>query len=166
MAELEIALHTGMRMSEQYGFEWDRVDFANRIITIPKSKHGEVRYVHLNSRAAAVLSALKDASIGTGRVFALQSPRYWFEPAVKAAGLKNFTWHCLRHTFISRLVMAGVDLRTVQELAGHKNISMTCRYAHLAQGHQQAAVETLVAPTATCSATEDICVPPREVSIM
>jgi site-specific recombinase XerD len=40
--------------------------------------------------------------------------------------------------------MAGVDLRTVQELAGHKNIAMTCRYAHLAPSHQQAALETLV----------------------
>ncbi len=47
------------------------------------------------------------------------------------AGIAKFTWHCLRHTFASRLIMAGVDLRTVQELMGHKTIQMTCRYAHL-----------------------------------
>jgi site-specific recombinase XerD len=50
--------------------------------------------------------------------------------------------------------MAGVDLRTVQELAGHKNIAMTCRYAHLAPAHEQTAVEKLV-PSATKTATGD-----------
>jgi site-specific recombinase XerD len=80
----------------------------------------------------------------------------WFEPAVKAAGLKDFCWHSLRHTFVSRLVMAGVDLRTVQDLAGHQSIQMTCRYAHLAAEHQQTAVEKLVAASATRTATGEI----------
>jgi integrase len=47
-----------------------------------------------------------------------------------------------RHTYISRLVMAGVDLRTVQELAGHKDIKMTIRYSHLSPSHKIAAVDT------------------------
>lgn len=51
-----------------------------------------------------------------------------FDPAVKAAGLKDFTWHGVRHTYASRFVMAGVDLRTVQDLTGHKTIQMTVRY--------------------------------------
>jgi site-specific recombinase XerD len=46
---------------------------------------------------------------------------------VVKAGVDDFPWHCLRHTFASRLVMAGVDLRTVQELLGHRTIQMTCR---------------------------------------
>jgi len=71
----------------------------------------------------------------------------WFEPAVKAAGLQSFSWHCLRHTFASRLVVAGVDVRTVQELLGHKSIGMTVRYSHLAPKHTLAAVERLDAPT-------------------
>ena len=61
--------------------------------------------------------------------------------------LAAFSWHCLRHTFASRLVMAGVDIRTVQELMGHKTIGMTVRYAHLAPKHTLAAVERLDAPT-------------------
>jgi site-specific recombinase XerD len=70
-------------------------------------------------------------------------PFIWFEPAVAEAGIKTFTWHCLRHTFASRLVMAGVDLRTVQQLMRHKTIQMSVRYSHLAPEHQLAAVEKL-----------------------
>jgi site-specific recombinase XerD len=62
---------------------------------------------------------------------------------LEEAKISNFRWHDLRHTFISRLVMKDVNLRTVQELAGHKTISMTTRYAHLAPEHNQAAIEKL-----------------------
>jgi site-specific recombinase XerD len=88
----------------------------------------------------------------------LAGPRYWFEPAVGRAKIRAFSWHCLRHTFASRLVMAGVDLRTVQELLGHKSIAMTVRYSHLSPTHTLAAVERLVgaipeAPTGTRTST-------------
>jgi site-specific recombinase XerD len=76
------------------------------------------------------------------------SPRAWFELVMQEAvkkdpAVKDVTWHIFRHTYISRLVMAGVDLRTVQELAGHKDIKMTVRYAHLAPAHKLAAVDRL-----------------------
>src|SRR5271155_2288316 len=58
---------------------------------------------------------------------------------------RAYTWHCLRHTFASRLVMAGVDLRTVADLMGHANIQMTMRYAHLAQAHKADALKKLSA---------------------
>ena len=81
--------------------------------------------------------------------------RHWFEKAVTDAGITDFTWHCLRHTFASRLVMAGVDLRIVQELMGHKTIQMTCRYAHLAPQHQLAAVERLCVMPAERTGTKN-----------
>ena len=59
----------------------------------------------------------------------------------------------MRHTFASRLVMAGVELRTVQELMGHKSIVTTMRYAHLAPQHQAEAVERLVDSTGTSIST-------------
>ncbi len=148
--ELTIALHTGMRRGEQYHrVVWSSVDFGNRILTIPLSKNGRRRHVPLNSEALAALQALYKQSSGEGPLFigrdglALNSPRHWFEKAIREAGIKNFTWHDLRHTFASRLVMAGVDLRTVQELMGHRSIQMTCRYAHLAPAHNLEAVERL-----------------------
>jgi site-specific recombinase XerD len=149
LPQLELALHTGLRLSEQYGLTWDCVDFERRTLTIPLSKNGELRHVPLNDEALAALRAAQKCSNGQPYVFLnrygqrLVSPREWFDPAVKAAGLNDFTWHCLRHTFASRLVMAGVDLRTVQELMGHKTIQMTVRYAHLAPKHQLAAVQRL-----------------------
>ncbi len=63
---------------------------------------------------------------------------------LRRQALKDYTWHCNRHTFASRLVMAGVDLRTVAQLMGHSTIQMTMRYSHLAPEHTQTAVERLV----------------------
>jgi len=77
-------------------------------------------------------------------VFPVEPPDKLFPEICSQAGVPDFTWHCLRHTFASRLVMRGVDLRTVQDLMGHKSIVTTMRYAHLAPQHQADAVERLV----------------------
>ena len=58
--------------------------------------------------------------------------------------LEGYTWHCNRHTFASRLVMPGVDLRTAQVLGGWRTLAMVQRYSHLASAHLQEAVERLI----------------------
>jgi integrase len=161
LPQLDLALHTGLRLGEQYGLTWDCVNFERRMLTIPLSKNGELRHVPLNDEALAALRTIRKYSTDQPYLFLnrygqrLASPREWFDPAVKAAGLNDFTWHCLRHTFASRLVMAGVDLRTVQELMGHKTIQMTVRYAHLAPKHQLAAVQRLCDTSAAQAAPSD-----------
>jgi site-specific recombinase XerD len=61
-----------------------------------------------------------------------------------ASRLDAYTWHCNRHTFASRLVMAGVDLRSIQALGGWRTLGMVQRYSHLAPDHIREAVERLV----------------------
>ncbi|MBS1801346.1 MAG: tyrosine-type recombinase/integrase [Acidobacteria bacterium] len=64
--------------------------------------------------------------------------------ALEEAEIEAYTWHCNRHTFASRLVMAGVDLRTVAEILGRRTLQMVMRYSHLAPEHQASAVDRLV----------------------
>jgi len=167
LPELDLALNTGLRLGEMYSLVWENVNTARKILTIPRSKNGEMRHVPLNRAALSALALLRKRRKGTGLVVrdlkgrALASSRFWFEPAIAKAKIRNFTWHCLRHTFASRLVMAGVDLRTVQELMGHKSIQMTIRYSHLAPQHTLAAVELLGArgtsqATSTRTSTEGV----------
>jgi integrase/recombinase XerD len=69
-------------------------------------------------------------------------PKEWGTWVIKA-GLDDFRWHDPRHTFASRLVMAGVDLYTVKKLLGHHDLTMTERYAHLAPHYLKRAVDSL-----------------------
>jgi len=154
--EFTLALETGMRRSELYGLEWDRVDLKRRQVLLLKTKNGTSRVVILTTAAAKALEQLEERRNPDSPKVCLTrygepmiSPRAWFELVMEEVvqenpSLKDVTWHIFRHTYISRLVMAGVDLRTVQELAGHKDIKMTMRYAHLAPAHKLAAVDRLV----------------------
>lgn len=132
--EFEIALHTGMRPSEQYGLDWTRVDLERNYVSLQKTKNGKARHTRLNAVAVAAFKVLKKRCLnGKGEVF------------VNIEGMPLYGYkHCLRHTFASRLAMAGVDLLTISESMGHKAIQMTKRYAHLAPAHNQAAVDRLV----------------------
>jgi site-specific recombinase XerD len=56
--------------------------------------------------------------------------------SAQVAGISDFSWHCLWHTFASRLVMAGADVRTVAELLRDRTLAMVMRYAHLAPDHK------------------------------
>jgi len=76
-----------------------------------------------------------------------------FSPALEKAKIAGFHWHDLRHTLASRLVMAGVDLRTVQELMGHHSYEITLRYAHLAPAHTLDAVQRLCRTTGDATGT-------------
>jgi site-specific recombinase XerD len=153
--ELTLALETGMRRGELYSLEWDRVDVQRRQLLLLKTKNGTARVVILTTAAVAALEELRERhDLSSPNVCLTRygepmvSPRAWFELVMQEAVKENpllhdVTWHIFRHTYISRLVMAGVDLRTVQELAGHKDIKMTVRYAHLAPAHKLAAVDRL-----------------------
>jgi site-specific recombinase XerD len=152
-AAFDLSVHSGMRASEQFSLRWAQVDLDRRQIHLPKTKNGKPRHVPLNATAVSALETLKQIAKPTAAnqpVFpnaegeAVQGPRGWFKRAVDRAGISDYSWHCNRHTFASKLVMAGVDLRTVGELLGHKSMQMTLRYSHLAPQHKATAVDRLV----------------------
>ena len=157
-----IALHTGLRRAEQFGLRWEHADFQVGVLTIPRSKSGKARHVPMNDTVRDTLrtlpSRLKSEWVfpsGTGET-PLDAQNFYnrvFIPALKQAGITGFTWHSLRHTFASRLVMADVGLRTVQELLGHQSAAMTQRYAHLSPEHQLRAVRKLDSGRATATRT-------------
>lgn len=159
--EFEVALHTGMRRSEQFTLGWDQTNLKTQQIHLLKTKNGSDRAIPLNSVAMAALERQYSISgkfervfvTEDGKAFIRKAIRRWFDEAVVKAGIRDFTWHCLRHTFCSRLVMAGVPLKTVQELMGHKTIQMTARYAHLSPDYLKNAVEMIAAPGSLRMAT-------------
>ena len=144
-----VSVHTGIRAGEQFRMQWKDIDFERRILTIPKTKNGDIRHVPLNETAFAAVNSLYKNRYQLPWVFLnsaggqLRSQRDWFDRVLEATKLPDYTWHCNRHTFASRLVMRGVDLRTVGELLGHRTFQMTMRYAHLAADHKHEAVSRL-----------------------
>jgi integrase len=149
-----LAVNSGLRRGELLQLCWRDVDLQRRILTVrgDGAKTGQTRHVPLNSEAVRVLNSWKPAILEPHRcVFGgadsstpLVAIKKAWGGVLKAAKVNGFRFHDLRHTFASKLVMAGVDLNTVRELLGHKSIAMTLRYAHLAPEHKAAAVETLV----------------------
>lgn len=159
------AIHTGLRRGELLRLRWEDVDFYSGTLTVRQAKSGEGRRLPMNGVVREILRDLRQERIREGRAAGdgreLLSPyvfcareggylhnlhRAWY-PALLPAGLKDLHFHDLRHTFASRMVMAGVDLYSVQTLLGHKTPAMTLRYAHLSPGHLRQAVEVLASPT-------------------
>ena len=138
-----VALSTGARKNEIWKLSWDKVDLKNRSILFEETKNDQPRSVPLQGHALELmLEHSKKRSIETNLVFPSRiNPqnnlnfRRPFSMALKAAKIENFRWHDLRHCTGSYLVMAGVDMRTIAEILGHKTIQMTQRYAHLSSEH-------------------------------
>jgi integrase len=144
------ALYTGMRRGEILGLRWDAIDATIQTITVGETKTGRIRHIPINFVAAAVLErcrADKGHFVFTwqGKPFS-RFDKTWHK-AIVAAKIPPIRFHDLRHTFATRLVLAGIDLVTVKELLGHQSIQMTLRYSHPApENHRQAVDRLVVAP--------------------
>ena len=144
------AIETGLRRGEQFQLQWNQVDLENGVLTLPMPKGGKTRHVPLSEEAKAILrsfdSFLRSAWVFPGLKDATQPMnsraflRRSYEPKLRQAGITGACWHSLRHTAASRRIMAGVDLVSVKEILGHRDIQTTLRYAHLSPKHLRDAV--------------------------
>lgn len=146
------ALNTGCRREEIFSLTWDQVNLKSGFIYLSgmNTKNKESRQIPINDTLRSVLQGLiRRVDVpwifydpATGQRF--NSIKRSFATACKKAGIgDDFVFHCLRHTFASHLVMAGVDITTVSRLLGHKSLTMTLRYSHLAPNHLTTAVNVL-----------------------
>ena len=151
---VRFAILTGLRREEQFSLRWEHIDIQNRVLTIPRSKHGDTRHVPLSEEALDLLKTIRtETRVTSPWCFPSLNPmtpidpqnfyKRVYLPALAKAGVKDVVWHTLRHTCASRLVMAGVDIRTVQEIMGHKTLAMTMRYSHLSGEHLSQAVNRI-----------------------
>ena len=143
-------------VSLRFNLERQHIDLERALLTVAGDTEGnkteKSRHVPLNREARAVLWNWITHREPAGLLFPgrhgerLDNISNGWERLRQEAQLDDFRWHDLRHTFASKLVMAGVDLNAVRELLGHASLDMTLRYAHLAPEHKSAAVAKLDVP--------------------
>lgn len=132
------ALATGLRQSNVVKLEWSQVDLQRNIAWIhaDQAKARKDIHVSLNSVAVEVLARqvgkhpIRVFTYG-GRPIAWANTKGWRE-ALKRAGIEDFRWHDLRHTWASWHAQNGTPLNVLQEMGGWETASMVRRYAHLA----------------------------------
>ena len=146
---ITVLINTGMRRGELQNLKWSDLDFDRNLITLRRTKNGEVRYIPMNEVTKHVLLARRIAKESPLLVFSGTKPdRPWdfctaFDFTRERVGLRDVRIHDLRHTFASHLCMKGVDIMTVKELLGHSSLEMTQRYSHLTDRHKAEAVARL-----------------------
>jgi len=140
-----IALNTGMRKNEILKLTWERVDFSRGVLQLAETKNGRRREAPMDRAVYDVLSDLPGKS-EEGPVFRRKDGAAWgdvrtaFEHACRRAKITDFRFHDLRHTCASWMIMRGRSLKEVQEILGHREFSMTLRYAHLSPDRLREAV--------------------------
>jgi integrase len=132
------ALATGLRQSNVIKLEWSQVDLDRQVAWIHADQAKGRRDIHvsLNSTAMDVLRRQRDKH--ADRVFTYRGkPIRWvntkaWRTALDRAGIDNFRWHDLRHTWASWHVQHGTPAYVVQEMGAWESAGMVRRYAHLA----------------------------------
>jgi integrase len=149
-----LGLHTGVRLrSEGLSLIWQDVDLERRRLTVQSiyAKNRTSRVIPLSAPLVVALARLRGDAAPTGPVFVtsagrpLRSLRSVLWRAARRARVPGVSPHVFRHTWASRFMQAGGDLRALQTLGGWKQISMVMRYSHTDEVHAAAALDRMVA---------------------
>ena len=152
--KITLAVHTGLRRGNLFHLRWesDRLSEPGAPRTAHQGESSPRRPAQQDRRGdthAPVCRPLRQAPYvfphlgGKHEGQPVMDVKNAFHTAVDAAGIEDFRWHDLRHTFASWLVMRGASLRAVADLLGHRSLRMVMRYAHLSPAYLAAEVGLL-----------------------
>lgn len=133
------ALSTGLRQSNVINLEWNQVDLERKAAWIHPDQAKARKAIHVPLNSVAITVLLRQVGKHQSRVFTFRrNPIAWvntraWKLALKRAGIENFRWHDLRHTWASWLAQQGTPMNVLQELGGWESEEMVRRYAHLSK---------------------------------
>ena len=146
-----VAIYTGLRTNELLNLKWEDVFLRNKnpYIYVRETKNNEPRKIPLINKVKKVLTEILHESeyvftspVTRGKYLDIKTT---FGRTVLKAGIPHITFHKLRHTTASRLNELGVDIVTIKEILGHKDIKTTLRYLHTTEEYKIAAMSKLEA---------------------
>lgn len=153
-----LCLYSGLRIGELIALQWTDIDFTKGILTVSKSCHDgkdgliidepktatSRRTIPLPKQLMPLVKMLKKRSDSDfvvsnhGKPLSVRSYQWSFELLLKKLDIPHRGFHSLRHTFATRAIECGMDLKTLSEILGHKNPTVTLnRYAHSLMEHKQ-----------------------------
>lgn len=152
-----LCLYSGLRIGELIALQWSDIDFAKGVLTVSKSchdgKNGLIidepktatsrRMIPLPKQLLPILKGTKKKSLSpfvvsaNGKPVSVRSYQRSFELLLKRLNILHKGFHSLRHTFATRALECGMDVKTLSEILGHKNPTVTLyRYAHSLMEHK------------------------------
>ena len=152
-----LCLYSGLRIGELIALQWSDIDFTKGILTVSKSCHDgkdgliidepktatSRRVIPLPKQLLPILKGIKEKSHSSfvvsanGKPVSVRSYQRSFELLLKRLNIPHKGFHSLRHTFATRALECGMDVKTLSEILGHKNPTVTLnRYAHSLMEHK------------------------------
>ena len=136
-----LAITTGARRGELLGLRWNDIDFERQTAYVQTTKNGQPKVLPLTDDVVNELTRFRqqdsslifNSEIKPNKAFCFN--KQW-KKALEKAKVEDFTFHCLRHTCASYLAQSGASLLEIADVLGHKQISVTKRYAHLCINHK------------------------------
>jgi len=144
-----LAITTGARKGELLALRWQDVDLVRKVAHVARTKNGDEKVLPLVAAVLEELERLRGAPgalVFASRLSHLRPMAFesrWHE-ALKAARVRACRFHDLRHTCASYLAQNGATLLEIADQLGHRQMSMTKRYSHLASGHRSALIERVM----------------------